>query len=120
MRAKARSKNTPTAKKKPRSGMAALCVVVNPNVLLSGVADPASVPGKIIAAWRYHGSIEVLLSASILEELRRVPLRYARWATQAERFGGIYKAGAARSARSGNRDSGSITDGPGCFSRATR
>ena len=51
--------------------MAALRVVLDTNVLLSGIAYPASVPGKIMAAWR-HGSVEVLLSAYILDELRRV------------------------------------------------
>ena len=51
--------------------MATLRVVLDTNVLLSGIAYPASVPGKIIAAWR-HGSVEVLLSAYILDELRRV------------------------------------------------
>ena len=51
--------------------MPALRVVLDTNVLLSGLAYPASVPGKIMAAWR-HGSVEVLLSAYILEELRRV------------------------------------------------
>lgn len=51
--------------------MAALRVVLDTNVLLSGIAYPASVPGKILAAWR-HGSVDVLLSAYILEELRRV------------------------------------------------
>lgn len=51
--------------------MAALRVVLDTNVLLSGIAYPASVPGKIIAAWR-HGSVDVLLSAYILDELRRV------------------------------------------------
>jgi putative PIN family toxin of toxin-antitoxin system len=40
-------------------------------VLLSGIAYPASVPGKIMSAWR-HGSVEVVLSVFILEELRRV------------------------------------------------
>lgn len=48
-----------------------LRVVLDTNVLLSGIAFPSSVPGKILAAWR-HGSIEVLLSPFILEELRRV------------------------------------------------
>ena len=48
-----------------------LRVVLDTNVLLSGIAYPGSVPGKIMAAWR-HGSIEVLLSSFILEELRRV------------------------------------------------
>ena len=51
--------------------MANLRVVLDTNVLLSGIAYPASIPGKIMAAWR-HGSIEVVLSNFILEELRRV------------------------------------------------
>jgi len=51
-------------------------VVLDTNVLLSGIAYPASVPGKILAAWR-HGSVEVLLSAYILEELRRTLPRLA-------------------------------------------
>ena len=51
--------------------MATLRVVLDTNVLLSGIAYPASVPGKILAAWR-HGSVEVLLSSFILDELRRV------------------------------------------------
>jgi len=51
--------------------VAALRVVIDTNVLLSGIAYPASVPGKILAAWR-HGSLDVLLSAYILDELRRV------------------------------------------------
>jgi putative PIN family toxin of toxin-antitoxin system len=45
--------------------------VLDTNVLLSGIAYPASVPGKILAAWR-HGSVDVLLSTYILDELRRV------------------------------------------------
>lgn len=56
--------------------MATLRVVLDTNVLLSGIAYPASVPGKIMAAWR-HGSVEVLLSIFILEELRRVLPRLA-------------------------------------------
>jgi hypothetical protein len=51
--------------------MATLRVVLDTNVLLSGIAYPASVPGKILAAWRQR-SIEVFLSTYILEELRRV------------------------------------------------
>ena len=53
-----------------------LRVVLDTNVLLSGIAYPASVPGKILAAWR-HGSVDVLLSAYILDELRRVLPRLA-------------------------------------------
>lgn len=56
--------------------MATLRVVLDTNVLLSGIAYPASVPGKILAAWR-HGSVEVLLSDYILGELRRVLPRLA-------------------------------------------
>lgn len=56
--------------------MPTLRVVLDTNVLVSGLAYPASVPGRIITAWR-HGSIEVLLSAYILDELRRVLPRLA-------------------------------------------
>ncbi len=56
--------------------MAALRVVLDTDVLLSGIAYPASVPGKILTAWR-HASIEVLLSDYILDELRRVLPRLA-------------------------------------------
>lgn len=56
--------------------MPTLRVVLDTNVLLSGIAYPASVPGKILAAWR-HGSVEVLLSTYSLDELRRVLPRLA-------------------------------------------
>lgn len=46
-------------------------VVLDTNVLLSGIAHPASVPGRILAAW-YQGSLDVVLSNYILDELRRV------------------------------------------------
>lgn len=49
----------------------ALRVVLDTNVLLSGIAFPSSIPGKIMSAWRL-GSIEVVLSDFIIEELRRV------------------------------------------------
>jgi putative PIN family toxin of toxin-antitoxin system len=51
--------------------MPTLRVVLDTNVLLSGIAYPASVSGKILGAWR-HGALEVVLSAFILDELRRV------------------------------------------------
>lgn len=51
--------------------MATLRVILDTNVLVSGIAYPKSVPGKIIAAWR-NGSVDVLLSNYILDELRRV------------------------------------------------
>lgn len=56
--------------------MALLRVILDTNVLISGIAYPASVPGKIISAWR-HGSVDVSLSAYILAELRRVLPRLA-------------------------------------------
>jgi len=51
--------------------MAQISVVLDTNVLLSGIAYPNSIPGKIIAAWR-NGGVEVVLSHYILGELHRV------------------------------------------------
>jgi uncharacterized protein len=56
--------------------VATLRLVLDTNVLLSGIAYPASIPGRILAAWR-HGSVEVVLSDYILDELRRVLPRLA-------------------------------------------
>ena len=56
--------------------MPTLGAVLDTNVLLSGIAYPGSVPGKLVAAWR-HGSLEVVLSRSILDELGRVLPRLA-------------------------------------------
>lgn len=53
-----------------------LRVVLDTNVLLSGIAYPASTPGKILSAWK-NGSVEVVLSSFILDELRRVLPRLA-------------------------------------------
>jgi putative PIN family toxin of toxin-antitoxin system len=46
-------------------------VVLDTNVLVSGLAYPASVPGRIVGAWR-QGALEVVLSRYILDELQRV------------------------------------------------
>ena len=51
--------------------MAQISIVLDTNVLLSGVAYPNSVPGKVIAAWK-NGRIDVILSHYILDELQRV------------------------------------------------
>lgn len=51
--------------------MALLKVVLDTNVILSGLAYPASIPGKIVNAW-HTGAIEVFLSDYILDELRAV------------------------------------------------
>ncbi|HQS03773.1 MAG TPA: putative toxin-antitoxin system toxin component, PIN family [Halothiobacillus sp.] len=66
-----------------------LSVVLDTNVLLSGLAYPNSVPGKIVAAWR-HGAIEVVLSQYILDELRRVlPRLSARHGLSAAEIGDL-------------------------------
>ncbi len=46
-------------------------MVLDTNVLVSGIAYPGSVPGRIIAAWR-QGGLDVVLSRYILDELARV------------------------------------------------
>lgn len=46
-------------------------IVLDTNVLLSGTAYPNSVPGKIVSAWRC-GSLDIILSQYILDELQRV------------------------------------------------
>ncbi len=51
--------------------MPQLHVVLDTNVLLSGIAFPTSVPGRVVAAWR-SGLVSVSLSEYILDELRRV------------------------------------------------
>ncbi len=51
--------------------MASIQAVIDTNVIISGMAYPASVPGKIIQAWR-SGAIDVYLSEYILDEIRRV------------------------------------------------
>ncbi len=50
--------------------MPTLRVVLDTNVLVSGIAYPGSIPGKIVGAWR-QGSLEVVLSRHILDELAR-------------------------------------------------
>lgn len=51
--------------------MAELRVVLHTNVLVSGLAYPRSLPGKIMAAWQ-RGAVDVVLSRYILDELQRV------------------------------------------------
>jgi putative PIN family toxin of toxin-antitoxin system len=48
-----------------------LRVVLDTNVLVSGLAYPEGVPGRIVAAWR-RGALGVVLSRYILDELTRV------------------------------------------------
>ena len=51
--------------------MGGLRVVLDANVLVSGAAYPASIPGQILDAWR-GGSLDVVLSHYILDEVVRV------------------------------------------------
>ena len=57
--------------------MPTLRVVLDTNVLVSGIGYPSSIPGRILGAWR-RGAIEVVLSHYILEELARVLPRINR------------------------------------------
>ena len=52
-------------------------VVLDTNVLVSGLAYPGSVPGRIVGAWR-QGGLDVVLSHYILDELARVLPRLSR------------------------------------------
>lgn len=51
--------------------MPSLRVVLDTNVLVSGLAYPGSISGQIVAAWR-QGAIDVVLSRYILDEVARV------------------------------------------------
>ncbi len=57
--------------------MAVLSLVLDTNVLVSGLAYPASISGRILAAWR-QGSLQVVLSRYILDEMIRVLPRLPR------------------------------------------
>lgn len=57
--------------------MARLRVVLDTNVLVSGLAYPGSVPGRIVTAWR-QGALDVALSHHILDEMVRVLPRLSR------------------------------------------
>jgi len=57
--------------------MARLRAVLDNNVLVSGLAYPGSVPGRIVSAWR-QGGLEVVLSHDILDERVRVLPRLPR------------------------------------------
>ena len=54
-----------------------LRVVLDTNVLVSGLAYPASLPGRIVTAWR-QGGLDVVLSRYILDELDRTLPRLSR------------------------------------------
>jgi len=57
--------------------MPGLRIVLDTNVLVSGLAYPGSLPGRIVAAWR-QGGLDVVLSRYILDEMIRVLPRLPR------------------------------------------
>ena len=57
--------------------IAGLRVVLDTNVLVSGLAYPGSIPGRIVSLWR-QGGLEVVLSRYILDETARVLPRLSR------------------------------------------
>ena len=57
--------------------MARLRVVLDTNVLVSGLAYPESLPGRIVSAWK-QGALTVVLSRYILDEMVRVLPRLKR------------------------------------------
>jgi putative PIN family toxin of toxin-antitoxin system len=57
--------------------MPGLRVVLDTNVLVSGLAYPASIPGRIVGVWR-QGGLDVVLSRFILDEVSRVLPRLTR------------------------------------------
>ena len=57
--------------------MAHLRVVLDTNVLVSGLAYPEGIPGRILSAWK-QGGLDVALSRYILDEMVRVLPRLSR------------------------------------------
>jgi len=57
--------------------MPRLRVVLDTNVLVSGLAYPGSIPGRIVQLW-HQGGLDVVLSQYILEEMVRVLPRLPR------------------------------------------
>ena len=57
--------------------MAGIRVVLDTNVLVSGLVYPGSVPGRIVHVWR-QGGLDVILSRYILDEMVRVLPRLFR------------------------------------------
>jgi uncharacterized protein len=51
--------------------MSGLRVVLDTNVLVSGLAYPSGTPGRIVSAW-HRGGLDVVLSKYILDEMVRV------------------------------------------------
>jgi putative PIN family toxin of toxin-antitoxin system len=54
-----------------------LRVVLDTNILISAIAYPGSIPGRIFSAWQ-SGQLDVVLSRYILNEMERVLPRFAQ------------------------------------------
>jgi putative PIN family toxin of toxin-antitoxin system len=54
-----------------------LKVVLDTNILVSAIAYPGSIPGRISSAWQ-SGQLDVVLSRYILDEMERALPRFAR------------------------------------------
>jgi putative PIN family toxin of toxin-antitoxin system len=63
--------------------VARLRLVLDTNVLISGIAYPVSIPGRIVTLWR-DGALDVVLSRYILDEMVRVLPRLSRLNLTAE------------------------------------
>lgn len=63
--------------------MAGIRAVLDTNVLVSGLAYPASIPGRILSAWQ-RGGLSVVLSRYILDETCAVLPRLARVSLSAD------------------------------------
>lgn len=57
--------------------MAGMRVVLDTNILVSGLAYPSSIPGRILSSWR-QGGLVVVLSTYVLDEMVRVLPRLPR------------------------------------------
>ena len=57
--------------------MSALRVVLDTNILVSAIAYPGSIPGRIFSAWQ-SGHLDVVLSRYILDEMERVLPKFPR------------------------------------------
>jgi putative PIN family toxin of toxin-antitoxin system len=57
--------------------VAGIRVVLDTNVLVSGLAYPSSIPGRILGAWR-QGGLNLVLSRYIVDEMIRVLPRLRR------------------------------------------
>ena len=62
-----------------------LCVVFDPNVLISAVIAPEGTSAKLLDAW-FGGAFDLVVSPALLGELERVLLRpkFRRYASEEE------------------------------------